>query len=236
MDFVGDGDFKKTGLEFRKLFIEFGGLKPDHRVLDVGSGIGRMAGRLTSYLSPQGEYQGFDIVKMGVDWCQVNITSRYPNFHFQHADIHNNQYNPGGRYRASIYSFPYPDDYFDFIYLTSVFTHMFTGDMERYLAEISRVLKTGGRVFITCFLMNDESREFIAKGRSTQNFIHKLDGCYTTTVENPEAAIAFDEDYMQSAVQRFGLSLSEPAHFGSWCGRSKFLSYQDILIVQNQST
>jgi ubiquinone/menaquinone biosynthesis C-methylase UbiE len=232
MNFVGDGDFLKAGLEFRRLFIEFGGLKPDHRVLDVGSGIGRMAGRLTSYLSPQGEYQGLDIVKMGIDWCQANITPRYPNFHFQHADVRNDEYNPGGIYRAATYSFPYADGYFDFVYLTSVFTHMFTADMERYLAEISRVLKVGGTGFITVFLMNDESRELIAKGRSSQNMIHKLDGCYTKMIENPEAAIAFEEDYMRSAVQRFGLSLSEPIHFGSWCGRSRFLSYQDILITQ----
>jgi ubiquinone/menaquinone biosynthesis C-methylase UbiE len=109
---------------------------------------------------------------------------------------------------------------------------MFTADMERYLAEISRVLKVGGTGFITVFLMNDESRELIAKGRSSQNIIHKLDGCYTKMIENPEAAIAFEEDYMRSAVQRFGLSLSEPIHFGSWCGRSRFLSYQDILITQ----
>src|ERR1700730_7662335 len=59
MNFVGDGDFRKTGMEFRRLFTEYGGLKPDHKVLDIGCGIGRMAGPLTSYLSAQGEYQGF---------------------------------------------------------------------------------------------------------------------------------------------------------------------------------
>ena len=33
--FVGDGDFRKTGEEFKAHFITLGGLKPDHRVLDI---------------------------------------------------------------------------------------------------------------------------------------------------------------------------------------------------------
>jgi SAM-dependent methyltransferase len=232
MNFVGDGDFRKTGMEFRRLFTEYGGLKPDHKVLDIGCGIGRMAGPLTSYLSAQGEYQGFDIVQKGIDWCQANITPRYPNFQFQHADVRNDDYNPGGRYRSSTYSFPYKDMDFDFVFLTSVFTHMFPADMERYLDEIHRVLKPGGASFITFFLMNEESQGLIAKGLSARNFIHKLDGCFTTRVDNPEAAIAFDEKYMRSALEQRGMSVSEPIHFGSWCGRPKFLSYQDIVIAQ----
>jgi 2-polyprenyl-3-methyl-5-hydroxy-6-metoxy-1,4-benzoquinol methylase len=64
--FVGDGDYKAVGMEFRNLFTQYGGLKPEHRVLDVGCGIGRMAVPLTEYLSGPGEYRGFDIVKKGV--------------------------------------------------------------------------------------------------------------------------------------------------------------------------
>jgi ubiquinone/menaquinone biosynthesis C-methylase UbiE len=230
LQFVGGGDYKATGWEFRRLFTEMGGLLPDHKVLDVGSGIGRMAAPLTSYLSPKGEYQGFDIVKKGVDWSQNNITTRFPNFHFQHADVQNNDYNPNGRLRSSSFTFPYEDQYFDFVFLTSVFTHMFPSDVERYLAEILRVLKVGGTCFNTCFLINEESQSLIKNGKSTQPFTHRLEGCYTTTVENPESAIAYDESYFLSAVQRSGLLLQPPVYFGSWCGRPKFLSYQDIVI------
>src|SRR5512134_1996197 len=41
--FVGDGDFKKTGEEFKTHLVQLGGLKADHRVLDIGCGVGRMA-------------------------------------------------------------------------------------------------------------------------------------------------------------------------------------------------
>jgi ubiquinone/menaquinone biosynthesis C-methylase UbiE len=232
MIFVGDGDYKSVGLAFRDLFIKYGGLKPEHRVLDVGCGIGRMAVPLTGYLSAKAEYHGFDIVKSGIKWCQQAITPRYPNFHFTHCDIHNKQYNPHGKYQASSYKFPFDTASFDFVFLTSVFTHMFPPDMENYLSEISRVLKKDGTCFITFFLMNEESKNQIRNGSTTQPFTHEMDGYFIVTTENPEAAIAFPEPYVRKLFSKFGLSISEPIHFGSWCGRQQFLSYQDIVIAK----
>jgi hypothetical protein len=33
---VGDGDYKAVGLEFKRIFVEYAGLKPDDHVLDAG--------------------------------------------------------------------------------------------------------------------------------------------------------------------------------------------------------
>ena len=134
-------------------------------------------------------------------------------------------------YEACSYKFPYENDSFDFIFLTSVFTHMFPADMENYAREIARVLKKGGRCFITMFLLNRESESFVKEGLSTQNFAHQLEGCVTADPENPEASLAFQETYVRGLFARLGLSIREPIHYGAWCGRKVFLSYQDIVIA-----
>ena len=58
MQFDG-GSYKTVGREFLRYFIDLGQLKPGDRVLDVGSGIGRMAVPLTRYLGQEGGYEGF---------------------------------------------------------------------------------------------------------------------------------------------------------------------------------
>src|SRR5262249_45691230 len=171
LNFVGCGSFRKIGDEFLQHFINVGGLKSDHRVLDVGCGIGRMAIPLTQYLSPKGSYDGFDIVDFGIEWCRQYIGDKYPNFRFQMADICNKTYHPAGRYDASVYRFPYPNESFDFVFLTSVFTHMMPAEFENYLAEIARVLKPGGRVFSTFFLQTVESALLQKEGKSMIPFV-----------------------------------------------------------------
>ncbi len=70
MIFVGAGEFKKIGKLFLYYFIEYGGLRPNENVLDVGCGIGRKAAPLTKYLNETGSYEGFDIVDHGISWCK----------------------------------------------------------------------------------------------------------------------------------------------------------------------
>ena len=82
----------------------------------------------------------------GIAWCQENITPKHPNFRFQVADIRNKEYNSGERFAASEYEFPYEDASFDFVLLTSVFTHLLPNEVENYLSEIQRVLAPGGGV------------------------------------------------------------------------------------------
>src|SRR5262249_37742578 len=98
------------------------GLRSEHRVLDIGSGIGNLAVGLAEYL--QGPYDGVEIHPEAVSWCQRAITRRYPNFRFHHANLASRAYNRHGLASASRYRFPFPDHSFDFILLSSVFTHM----------------------------------------------------------------------------------------------------------------
>jgi ubiquinone/menaquinone biosynthesis C-methylase UbiE len=229
LNFTGNGDFAKTGDEFLEHFIRFGELRPEHNVLEVGCGIGRMARPLTKYLTT-GTYEGFDIVPHGIRWCE-NHYRQYLNFHFQMADVNNPEYNSRGKVRASDYRFPFKDNQFDFVYLTSVFTHMLSEDMSHYLQEISRVLRPNRTCFITFFLLNDQSRNLMASGRGLFDFRFPLDGCWAAHERNPEAAIAYDETHVRELFAKNSLFL-ETLQFGSWCGRNNFLTFQDVLVAR----
>lgn len=234
MIFIGDGDYKKIGYEFFSYFVELGQLKPDHKVLDVGCGIGRMAVPLVNFISKDGEYHGFDIVKKGIDWCNKNISTKYPNFHFNHSNIFNKSYNPEGVETSSSYIFKYTNDFFDFAYLTSVFTHMIRNDVEHYIKEIYRVLKPGGNCLITFFLINEESKPLISNKKATQNLIHKIDSVsYVKDLDIPESAIGFDEKWLIQLLNTNSFIVLGK-YYGSWCGRNEYKSYQDIIVIQKQ--
>ena len=91
---IGGGDFERVGARYLQRFVEIGELGPNDRVLDVGCGVGRMAVPLTSYLSPEGSYRGFDVVEESVRWCTRRITPHYDTFRFDHAHVYNKHYNP----------------------------------------------------------------------------------------------------------------------------------------------
>jgi SAM-dependent methyltransferase len=228
---VGAKHFERKGNQFLQHFLDLGELKPDERVLDVGCGTGRMAVPLTGYLS-SGEYEGFDLMPDAIEWCQENITSEYPNFRFQVADVYNKEYNLKGTRKASEYEFPYEDESFDFVILTSVFTHMLPDEVSNYLSEITRVMKTGGRAVITFFLLNQESLKLIESGMSRIDFRYDF-GVYRTKEKSvPEAAVAYQETFIRKLCRENGLEIVEPVRYGRWCGREDFLRYQDIVVIR----
>lgn len=235
MIFIGDGDYRKIGWEFFNYFKELGNLKQNHNVLDIGCGIGRMALPLVTYLNQDGAYYGFDIVKEGIDWCKNNITKRHPNFTFKHSDIYNKCYNPKGSENSLSYTFKYQDSFFDFAFLTSVFTHMMKEDVEHYLQQIHRVLKNDGNCLTTFFLINEESHKLINENKSTQNLKYPFDDVsFVLNKEIPEYAIGFEEKWLINLLEKYQFEI-KGIYYGSWCGRKDFKSYQDIVLIKKRT-
>jgi SAM-dependent methyltransferase len=224
-------DFSAVGKRFLEWFVTHGGLLPDHRVLDIGCGCGRVAIPLSAYLEG-GSYSGIDIRRDGVDWCKQHLSPDHPNFSFQLADVYNRHYNPGGRHKAAEYVFPFDDNAFDFVCLISVFTHMLPAEMANYLAEVQRMLRPGGRCFITYFLWNSESSELVRSGRGAFDFRYDRGDWLTTDPDAPEVAVCYREDHVQEQYRRVGLLTKGKPLYGSWCGREQFLSGQDIIVAE----
>ena len=227
---VGSGDYVQIGEEFFRYFLSLGALKPYERVLDIGCGTGRMARPLTKYLEG-GSYDGIDIVAPSIRWCQKTYTPRFATFKFHFTDIFNKNYNPNGKHQASEYRFPFEPSSFDFVFLTSVFTHMLPPDLDNYLSEVARVLKPGGRCLITYFLLTPESLKLIEEKASSLAFSYELEGCRVENKDIPEAVVAYDETRIRALYEKHALNITEPIRYGSWCGRTNGLSYQDILLA-----
>jgi ubiquinone/menaquinone biosynthesis C-methylase UbiE len=225
------GNFLKVAFEFLSHLVYRAGLQRTDKVLDVGCGTGRIAYALTYYLAQAARYEGFDIVHSLVEWAQEAISPRFPNFNFRKVDIYNKFYNPSGILQATDFLFPYDSESFDFVFLTSVFTHLQSREVCHYLDEIYRVLRSNGRCLCTCFLLNENSKHLIAEGKSSQHMIYELQECFTTNPEVPESAVGYKESLLLQWMIERGFSI-QAKYYGAWCGRSEFTSYQDILVLQ----
>ena len=229
--FIGHGDYVKQGEKFLVYFKELAGLKPEHAVLDVGCGIGRMALPLTHFLNDKGSYNGFDIVKSGIDWCNKHISGEYPNFRFQYTGLYNQLYNTSDKADAGNFVFPYADEKFDFVFLTSVFTHMMPKEVEQYIYEIGRVMKPGATCLISFFIVNCESEDLMIKQPTIMDFpinngFYRLHSSLVDT-----ANVAYDEEWLLEKLGNAGLKM-ETIKYGQWCGRSSYFDYQDLMICR----
>ena len=229
--FIGSGDFKTQGNRLLKLIIDKTALEPTHRILDVGCGIGRLALPLTKYLANEGSYEGFDIVKQGIDWCNKKIAIKYPNFNFLHIDLKNKLYNLNTDTKAENFIFPYEENSFDRVLLTSVFSHMLPADIENYLHQIQRVLKKDGKCFATFFIFNDKTLEMMKNGMSKFNFTHDFGSYRLFDKKVEEANIAFDEKYLLDLLLENNLKI-ESISYGWWSRNQEdaISDFQDIVV------
>jgi SAM-dependent methyltransferase len=211
-----------NGTDFVRRLRERGGLGPDDHVLDVGCGCGHVAVPLTRILSARGGYAGFDVIRPLVEWCDRVITPRFPNFRFEHCDVANSAYNLNGRLRPREYVFPYEAGRFDIVFLGSVFTHMLPADVTHYVGEIARVLKPGGRILATYFLL----KPGLSTTRGAMHFSIEGDGYRTISAARPEAAIALPESFVVSLHERYNLTIEQPIEYG----------FQDLIVARKAST
>ncbi len=227
----GVADFAGSGEMLVQALADVAGLTPSSHVVDVGCGVGRLAIPMASFLDSDGLYEGLDVVPKGIAWCSENISSQHRNVHFTLADVYNSEYHPQGRMKASQYSFPYGDDSFDVAVLVSVFTHMLPADLDRYMSEIARVLKPGGRCFATYCLL-DRNDPMVASA-ARRWFKHDRGVYSVASTKVPELAVGYEERYVHELYAKHGLSDEPGVHRGGWSGRTPYWPLDSALRDQD---
>lgn len=232
---VGAGDFRAVGADLAEQLVGLAGLRPEHAVVDIGCGSGRLALPLTGYLDG-GSYEGFDVDAEMIAWCRRQLAARHPAFGFTALDVANAHYNPSGVVTAADVRFPYDDDSFDVAVATSLFTHLLPDGLANYVAEAARVLRPGGTLFATFCLVDDDVRARVARGEASVDLRHRVrDGAGvpfdTIDPRAPETAVGFGEAHVRAVLAAAGLSTAS-IHPGTWSGRRDGFSFQDVVIAR----
>ncbi|HDO26936.1 MAG TPA: methyltransferase domain-containing protein, partial [Bacteroidetes bacterium] len=151
---------------------------------------------------------------------------------FKHVDLKNDLYNLKTETKAKDFVFPYNNEEFDFVFLTSVFTHMLPEDVEGYLSQIYRVLKNGSICFCTFFILNEESKKLMNASDGIR-FNLNFGNYYLHDINVKEANVAFDEDYLKTLFTTGGFTVNRIS-YGYWSGRNKNASvdFQDIVVLK----
>lgn len=140
-----------------------GFFRPSNKSLDLGCGNGRMGIALSEI---ELEYQGLDPMLPCIEFAKTAFQD-FPTMYFNHQDILNSVSNPTGAIRPEYYKLPFPNDYFDDVICYSVFTHLERFEVAlNYMSEIKRVLKSGGKFFITCYRSPPDPKPYIGVERT----------------------------------------------------------------------
>jgi SAM-dependent methyltransferase len=222
--------FRALSLDSFRVLLHLTNLASDSRVLDVGCGLGRVAMPLTRYLV-DGTYDGVDIMADVVEDSRNRISTRFPNFRFHHVDVYSGRYNKNANAQAQKLSFDFPDEEFDVVFLFSVFSHMFPDDVRAYLKEFHRLLRPGGMVLATFFLLTERAEARIRAGEGRFSFAHSYGSVRVNDAQIPESAVAYSPALVDELIDESGLTKLFVS-YGSWTGVSRSLTGQDAVICQ----
>lgn len=128
------------------------------KILDFGCGCGRFLIPLSLKMDPAKLY-GCDIDKKAITWFQNN----YPNL----GGLYTNPHRPPTNY---------PDDFFDFVYSVSIFTHLPEDMQFEWLGELKRITKKNGWLVLTVHgtkFMNEIPEKFHALLKDKGFYYHK---------------------------------------------------------------
>ena len=178
----------------------------DSTVVDIGCGCGRYAHPLRDYRfkSEQftGKYLGIDIDEEMLEWCSRHYDSE--RFSFCRSNHASKAYR-GAANGNSHYRVPLADASADFVFSTSLFTHLLEEQVANYCQESCRILRPGGHMAMACFSLDHPPPTY--GGRHT--FQHQMGNSFVESREVPEAAVAYREAFLFGVAHSAGFRTAE---------------------------
>ncbi len=169
--------------------------------------------------------------KPSIEWCRKAIAPRHPRFDFQFVDLDNSIYNPS-KHSASEFAFPYEENSFDFAIATSLFTHMFMGEVANYLRQVFRVLRPGGALFCTAFLLTPSSVAEMLRNRGAVKFPAEHQGSLINVPRAPRGRGGALRRAALLALATLAGFVPERHLAGLWPASGAGVTKQDILVLR----
>ncbi len=196
------------------------------RVVDIGCGYGRIGAAFLRSSTFRGRYDGFDMLRPHMEWCNQHLGSR--RFRYHYLNIHSERYSPTGTLQQRDVRFDVPAGTADLVVLTSVFTHMYPDDVVHYLHECRRLVSPGGRVYATFFVLND-----LQRGRTNHYALpHELTPfCRYMSETEPLHVIGYEEAWLREQFAAAGFTMDGPFRQGAWSGQPEPFDFQDTVVL-----
>ena len=151
--------FRGKVRELRQKTVDLARIQPGETVLDVGCGTGTLVMKVARRVGRAGRVAGIDPATQQIARARSKAARRHLPIEFQIGVIE---------------QLPFPDQTFDVVFSTLMMHHLPVPLKRKGLAEISRVLKPGGRLVIADFTHKKERQGQAARFHAGGSHMHDL--------------------------------------------------------------
>ena len=178
-------------------------------IVEIGCGIGRRTHVMRDFrfhdVRFTGNYLGIDIDPKMIAWCKANFDER---FEFVLSSHTSEAYLNTDAEKDKYYVVPRADSSVDFVFSTSLLTHLLEPEVKNYFAESARILKPGRIMMMSCFAIDFKPKKL----NDRYTFPHRMGPAYVESLEVPEAAVAFESEWLIATAKDAGFESAEILH------------------------
>jgi len=164
-------------------------------IVEIGCGCGRIAHHLRGEWFT-GSYIGIDIDQEMLDWDSKHFPP--DKFTFMKSPHTSATYSATKTDQPSGI-FAFPDNWKkDFVFSTSLYTHLLEPELRNYTSESYKVLRDGGTMYMSVFCLDS-----VELG-NRWTFKNRIGEAYVENVRYPEAAVAYTREFLEKLCCEIG--------------------------------